>query len=89
MPRSTREVGTWIEAQFGVMFESRSGLIKLLHRFGFEHRKPEAMACKMDPHQQRRFIDHYNALLNHLSPDETVMFIDAVHPVYGAEPVGC
>lgn len=89
VPRSTREVGAWIEAQFGVTFESRSGLIKLLHRLGFEHRKPEALACKMDPQRQRRFIDHYNALLNHLPPDETVMFIDAVHPVHGAKPVGC
>jgi transposase len=89
LPRSTREVGAWIEAQFGVVFESRSGLIKLLHRLGFEHRKPAALACKMDPEQQRRFIAQYESLLNHLQPDETVTFIDAVHPVYGAKPVGC
>jgi len=89
LPRSTREIGAWIEQQFGVVFESRSGLIKLLHRMGFEHRKPAALACKMDPEQQQRFIDRYASLLNHLPPDETVMFIDAVHPVYGAKPVGC
>ena len=89
LPRSTREVGAWIERQFGVAFESRSGLIKLLHRLGFEHRKPAALACQMDPNQQRRFIAGYASLLNHLPADETVMFIDAVHPVYGAKPVGC
>jgi transposase len=89
LPRSTRAVGAWIEQQFGVTFESRSGLIKLLHRLGFEHRKPAALACKMDPDRQRRFIAHYESLLNHLPLDETVMFIDAVHPVHGARPVGC
>ena len=89
LPRSTREVGAWIEQQFGRTFESRSGLIKLLHRLGFEHRKPAPVACKMDPGKQRAFIAHYENLLNHLPADETVMFIDAVHPVHGAKPVGC
>lgn len=89
LPRTTREVGAWIKEQFGVVFDSRSGLIKLLHRLGFEHRKPVALASKMDPGLQRRFISHYESLLNHLPSDETVMFMDAVHPVYGAKPVGC
>ena len=52
LPRSTREVGAWIERHCGVAFASRSGLIKLLHRLGFEHRKPAAVACKMDPQKQ-------------------------------------
>lgn len=89
LPRSTREVGAWIEQAFAITFDSRSGLIKLLHRLGFEHRKPAAIACKMDPDKQRHFIAQYDTLLNHLPADETVMFIDAVHPVHAAKPVGC
>jgi hypothetical protein len=38
----TRMVGAWIEHEFEVVDESRSGLIALLHRL--EHRKPEAVA---------------------------------------------
>ena len=38
----TRMVGAWIEHEFEVVYESRSGLIALLHRL--EHRKPEAVA---------------------------------------------
>ena len=34
LPRSTREVGVFIEQVFGVVYESRSGLIALLHRLG-------------------------------------------------------
>lgn len=89
LPRSTRAVGAFIEQTFGVSFNSRSGLIALLHRLGFVHRKPEALSSKMDPQKQQRFIDAYESLLNHLAADEMVMFADAVHPVHGAQPVGC
>jgi transposase len=34
LPRSTRHVGAFIEKEFGVVYESRSGLIALLHRLG-------------------------------------------------------
>jgi transposase len=40
----TRMVGAWIEHAFEVVYESRSGLIALLHRLELEHRKPEAVA---------------------------------------------
>ena len=39
LPRTTREVGAWIETEYGITYESRSGLIALLHRLGME-RKP-------------------------------------------------
>ena len=44
LPRTTREVGVWIETECGVTYDSRSGLIALLHRLGMEHRKPKAVA---------------------------------------------
>jgi transposase len=89
VPRSTREVGSFIERCFGIDFASRSGLIALLHRLGFVHRKPMALSSKMDPDKQRQFIAAYESLLNQLPDDEMVMFADAVHPVHGARPVGC
>src|ERR1039458_2548492 len=36
LPRSTRQIGAWIETEFGLVYESRSGLIALLHRLGLE-----------------------------------------------------
>lgn len=89
LPRTTCEVGAFIEQQFGISFESRSGLVGLLHRLGFVHHRPTALSSKMDPERQRRFIDAYDNLLNHLGSDEVVWFADAVHPVHGAQPVGC
>src|SRR3954464_14678467 len=85
----TREVGAWIEQAFGVVYESRSGLIALLHRLGLEHRKPQAMSRKLDPAKQQAFIDAYEGLLKTLPDDEAVLFADAVHPTHGTRPVGC
>ena len=89
LPRSTREIGAWIEAEFEIVYQGRSGLIALLHRLGMEHRKPQAIPRKLDEAKQQAFIDKYNALLNGLSDDEAVMFADAVHPTHSVRPVGC
>jgi transposase len=89
LPRTTRMVGAWIEHEFGVVYESRSGLIALLHRLGLEHRKPQAVSRKLDPARQQAFIDAYETLLKTLPDDKAVMFTDAVHPTHGARPVGC
>src|SRR5277367_1607696 len=40
LPRSTREIGAWLEQEFGISYQGRAGLVGLLHRLGMEHRKP-------------------------------------------------
>ena len=52
LPRTTREVGAWIETECGITYESRSGLIALLYRLDMEHRKPKAVSRKLDPEKQ-------------------------------------
>ena len=89
LPRSTRQVGAYIERQFGVVYESRSGLIALLHRLGLEYNKPETIGRKLDPEKQKAFIAAYDKLLNSLGSDEAVLFADAVHPTHATRPVGC
>jgi transposase len=89
LPRSTREIGAFIERKFGLTYESRSGLIALLHRLGLEYHKPTVIARKLDEEKQQAFIEGYDKLLNSLGNDEAVMFADAVHPTHAARPVGC
>jgi transposase len=89
LPRTTREVGAWIEKQFGAGYESRSGLIALLHRLGLEYHKPDVIPRKLDEAKQKAFIEAYEKLLNRLGPDEAVLFVDAVHPTHAARPAGC
>jgi transposase len=89
LPRSTREVGAFIEMEFGLVYESRSGLIALLHRLDLEYHKPNVIARKLDEDKQKAFIEDYDKTLNSLGNDEVVLFADAVHPTHAARPVGC
>ena len=89
LPRSTREIGAWIERECDVSYEGRSGVIALLHRLGMEHRRPTPLACRLDPKKQEAFIKSYEDRLNHLGDDEVVLFADAVHPVHAARPTAC
>ena len=89
LPRNTRTVGAWIEAKFGIVYESRSGLVALLHRLGMQHRRPEEIARKLDPDKQVAFIAFYLTLLKYLQADEVVLFGDAVHPLHEVRPMGC
>ena len=64
LPRTTRHVGAWIEQEFGIVYQSRSGLVTLLHRLGMEHRKPQAVSKKLDVVKQKAFIEAYETLMN-------------------------
>ena len=71
------------------LYESRSGLIALLHRLGLAYHKPNVIPRKLDEAKQKAFIASYDSLLNSLGDDEAVLFADAVHPTHAARPVGC
>jgi hypothetical protein len=67
LPRSTRQVDAYIEQEFGVVYESRAGLVALLHRLGLEYHKPEVIGRKLDAKKQQAFIAAYNDLLSRLA----------------------
>ena len=89
LPRSTRQIGARIETEFGLVYESRSGLIALLHRLGLEFHKPDVIPRKLDVGKQKAFNESYDNLLNSLPDNEAVVFVDAVHPTHAARPAGC
>ena len=89
LPRSTRQVGAFIEQEFGLVYESRSGLIALLHRLGLEYHKPDIIPRKLNKEKQQAFIESYDNLLNSLADNEAVLFADAVHPTHAAREAYC
>jgi len=89
LPRTTRRIGAFIEKEFGVVYESRSGLIALLHRLGLEYHKPEVIPRKLDEDKQKAFIAAYENLMNSMADNEAALFMDAVHPTHAARPAGC
>jgi transposase len=89
LPRSTRQIGGFIEKKFGLVYESRSGLIALLHRLELEYHKPDLIPSKLNKEKQESFIAEYDNLLNSLADNEAVLFVDAVHPTHAVRPAGC
>jgi len=83
--RDTNEIRSHINKHFKVHY-SHSGSIKLLHRLGFEYRKPKALPRVADEDEQHAFIESYEELQRQLLPDEAVYFADAVHPEYQTRP---
>ena len=71
--RDTRPIISFIKVEFGVRY-SHSGCLKLLHRLGFEYKKPKALPRVSDATEQQQFIDMYEGLLNALPADEAVYF---------------
>jgi transposase len=89
LPPSTRQIGAFIGREFGLAYESRSGLIALLHRLGLAYLKLDVISRKRNEAQQKAFIERYDKLLNSLTDNEAVAFADAVQPTHGARPTGC
>ena len=83
--RDTRQIRAFIEADFGVIY-SQAGCSKLLHRLGYEYKKPKKLPPCSDEAAQHKFIDDYDDLQRTLPADETVYFADAVHPEYQSRP---
>jgi len=83
--RDTGEVAAYILAHYEVTY-SQSGCIKLLHRLGFEYKRPKSLPAQADEAKQAGFIQAYDKLLNGLADDEAVYFADAVHPEHQSRP---
>ena len=83
---SVRKIGVWLKRSFGLSY---SRLIAMLHRLGFDYRKPDAIPRGLDDAKQQAFTDEYENLLNTMGVDEAVAFIDAVHPTHQVRPAGC
>jgi transposase len=81
LPTSTTEVGQFVKERFEFDY-TRSGLIKLMDRIGFDWQKPEAVPGRIDAEAQRKFIAAHEELRNSLGPDEAVVYVDAVHPTH-------
>jgi len=83
--RNTDEIRAHIRDAFGQEY-SRPGCIKLMHRLGFCYKKPKQLPIRADPEKQAAFIENYQSLQRHLSENEAIYFVDAVHPDHQVRP---
>lgn len=76
---TTDEVIEFVSHQFGIEY-SVSGMRDLLHRLGYEHKKPKLVPGNPDPEAQEEFATMYEQFMADKSEKTEVLFMDAVHP---------
>ena len=81
---TAKQIKNYIKAVYGKEY-SRKGVIALLHRMGFVHKKAKPVPGKPEVAEQEKFIKLYEALKASLPEDEEILFIDGVHPTHNVK----
>lgn len=80
-----KDILGYIRATFGVTYTVH-GLRCWLHRHKFCYKKPALIPGKANKEQQEQWLASYKELREELSEDETICFIDGVHPTHNVQP---
>jgi transposase len=75
----THQIVAYVKEIFGLDY-TVSGMNKWLHHNGFSYKQPKGVPHKFDEAKQQAFIEAYEELKASCGKDESIVFIDAVHP---------
>ena len=73
------EIIEYVQAKWNVTY-SVPGMNHWLHRNGFSYKKPKGHPYKSDKEAQQQFIEEYKAIKSTLKDEDSLLFIDSVHP---------
>jgi len=76
---TTYSVMEFVKTEFGIVY-SVSGMRDLLHRLGYEYKKPKLVPGNPDFDAQEAFIKQYEEFIQTKPHDAEILFMDAVHP---------
>lgn len=76
---TSQEVIQYVSDQFSVDY-SVSGMRDLLHRLGYEYKKPTLVPGNPNREAQEQFVSYYEHFMAKKPDTEEVLFVDAVHP---------
>src|SRR6185295_1881411 len=76
---TTQSVIEFVEKKFQITY-SLSGMRDLLHRLGYEYKKPKLVPGHPDPVAQEIFAEQYDEFMRNKPDNTEVLFLDAVHP---------
>lgn len=62
-----------------------AGMTAWLKRHGFSYKKPSLVPGKANREEQENWIEEYTDLKNNLLEEETICFIDGVHPTHNVQ----
>lgn len=75
----------YVKIEFGVEY-TVPGLRNWLQRHGFSYKKPSIVPGKADKERQEKWLEEYERLKEKLPAEETICFIDGVHPTHNVQP---
>ena len=76
---NTQSVIKFVSSRFNKKY-TMSGMRDLLHRIGYEYKKPKLVPGNPDIDAQEEFIEYYNKFMENKPQNSEVLFVDAVHP---------
>ena len=76
---TTSSVIEYVKNAFDVTY-TMGGMRDLLHRMGYEFKKPKLAPGNADRELQEEFVAYYEAYMQEKPADTEILFIDAVHP---------
>jgi len=76
---TTHSVIEFIKKEFQIEY-TLSGMRDLLHRIGYEYKKPKLVPGNPDIDAQEEFIKYYDDFMLNKPDNAEVLFMDAVHP---------
>jgi transposase len=76
---TTQSVIEFVERKFQIIY-SLSGMRDLLHRMGYEYKKPKLVPGNPDRVAQEVFAEQYDEFMRNKPDNTEVLFLDAVHP---------
>ncbi len=80
-----KDIVAYVEITFGV-FYTVHGMRSWLKRHSFSYKKPAIVPGKANKEAQQKWIAEYEALQKMLPEDETICFMDGVHPTHNVQP---
>jgi transposase len=76
---TTQSVIEFVSTEYSIQY-SLSGMRDLLHRLGYEYKKPKLVPGNPDIDAQEEFVNYYEHFMQSKPSDAEVLFVDAVHP---------
>jgi transposase len=80
-----KDIIAYVQATFGIIY-TVPGMRTWLRRHEFSYKKPAIVPGKANKEQQEKWLAAYEELRQGLPGDETICFIDGVHPTHNVQP---
>lgn len=80
-----KDIVAYVQTAFKITY-TVAGMRHWLRRHHFSYKKPALVPGKADKERQQQWLSEYERLRQGLPADETIGFIDGVHPTHNVQP---